>query len=194
MNREASTILSTTFGEFNLVVYRDDKNREHVALFLGEIANGESVLTRLHSECITGEVFNSIHCECEQQLDAAMKLISEQGRGLLIYLRQEGRDIGLTNKIKAYELQRQGLNTLEANVKLGFPPDARHYDVAVEILRELGVKKIKLLTNNPDKIAQLEKLGIEVAERVPLEIAPNGFDDNYLKVKKDKMGHLLTQV
>jgi 3,4-dihydroxy 2-butanone 4-phosphate synthase/GTP cyclohydrolase II len=194
MEISAHTILNTEFGPFNMAVFVDTKAREHVALGMGNISTDEPVLTRIQSECITGEVFHSVHCECRQQLDAAMKTISASGRGLLIYLRQEGRDIGLTNKIKAYELQRQGLDTIEANLQLGFPADARHYGVAQEILQELGVKKIKLLTNNPDKIAQLEDLGIEITERIPLEIAPNGFDNNYLQVKKDKMGHLLTQI
>lgn len=194
MEISAHTILNTEFGPFNMAVFVDEKGREHAALAMGNISTDEPVLTRIHSECITGEVFHSVHCDCGQQLDMAMKTISESGRGLLIYLRQEGRDIGLTNKIKAYELQRQGMNTIEANMALGFPADARHYDVAAEILRELGVKEIIVFTNNPDKIAQLEKLGINVVGRLPLEIAPNGFDNDYLQVKKDKMGHLLTQV
>ncbi len=194
MEVSAATILKTEFGDFHLAIYLDNKGREHVALSQGNITTPEPVLTRLHSECITGEVFHSLHCDCGQQLALTLDTISKTGRGLLIYLRQEGRDIGLTNKIKAYELQRQGMDTLEANVALGFAPDARHYDVAADILKELGVNKIKLLTNNPDKIEQLEKLGITVTERVPLEVPPNGFDDAYLRVKKDKMGHLLSEV
>lgn len=194
MEISAHTILNTEFGSFNLAVFVDEKGREHAALGMGNISTDEPVLTRVHSECITGEVFHSVHCDCGPQLDEALKIISTSGRGLLIYLRQEGRDIGLTNKIKAYELQRQGMNTIEANLQLGFPADARHYGVAQEILQELGVKKIKLLTNNPDKIAQLQRLGIEIVERIPLEIAPNGFDNTYLQVKKNAMGHLLTQI
>lgn len=194
MEISAHTILNTEFGPFNMAVFIDGKGREHAALGKGNIATDEPVLTRVHSECITGEVFHSVHCECGPQLDLAMKMISDAGRGLILYLRQEGRDIGLTNKIKAYELQRQGMDTIEANTQLGFPADARHYGVAQEILQELGVKKIALLTNNPDKIEQLEKLGIEITQRIPLEIEPNGFDNTYLQVKKDKMGHLLTQI
>lgn len=194
MKKTASTILHTKFGDFNLSVYQDQLNREHVALYMGEIGDHEPVLTRVHSECITGEVFNSLHCDCGPQLAAAMQMIGEQKRGLILYLRQEGRDIGLTNKIKAYELQRQGLNTVEANLKLGLPADARQYDGAVSILNDLAVKKIVLLTNNPDKISQLTALGIEITGRVPLEIPPNGFDDKYLQVKKETMGHLLTQI
>lgn len=194
MNLSAKTILSTEFGDFDLKVFQDEQGREHLALSQGDLNSTEPVLTRLQSECITGEVFHSLHCDCGSQLIKAMTAIGQAGRGLLIYLRQEGRDIGLTNKIKAYELQRQGMDTLEANVALGFPPDARHYDAAVEILQNLGVQSIKLLTNNPDKIAQLENLGIIVAERVPLEIPPNGFDNAYLRVKKNKMGHWLNQV
>lgn len=194
MNLSAKTILSTEFGDFDLKVYQDEQGREHLALSQGDLHSVEPVLTRLQSECVTGEVFYSIHCDCGSQLIEAMAAISEAGRGLLIYLRQEGRGIGLTNKIKAYELQRQGMDTLEANIALGFPPDARHYDAAVEILQNLGVQSIKLLTNNPDKIAQLESLGITVAERVSLEIPPNGFDDAYLRVKKNKLGHWLTKV
>lgn len=194
MVQTATTILHTKFGDFNLAVYQDEKGREHVALYMGEPAKQSPVLVRVHSECITGEVFGSLHCECGPQLTAALSLIGEQGCGVLLYLRQEGRDIGLTNKIKAYELQRQGLNTVEANLQLGLPADARTYDGAAFILRDLGVTEIALLTNNPDKIAQLQALGIVVAKRVPLEITANGFDDAYLQVKKNLMGHLLTQV
>lgn len=194
MEISAATILKTEFGDFHLAVYADTKGREHVALSMGNITTPEPVLTRVHSECITGEVFQSLHCDCGPQLARALDAISKIGRGLLIYLRQEGRDIGLTNKIKAYELQRQGMDTLEANVALGFPPDARHYDTAVEILQNLGITRLRLLTNNPDKIEQLENLGIEIVERVPLEVPPNGFDDAYLRVKKHKMGHLLSGV
>ena len=194
MKPSATTILPTALGEFAVSVYPDEKGREHVALSRGDLSLPEPVLMRLQSECLTGEVFGSTHCECRPQLNAAMELIAKTGRGLLIYLRQEGRDIGLTNKIKAYELQRQGLDTLEANVKLGFPPDARHYDVAAAILRDLEISQVKLMTNNPDKIAQLESLGITVVVRVPLEIPPNGTDNKYLQIKKNKMGHLLTQV
>ncbi len=189
-----STVLTTEFGDFSLLVYVDAKGREHLALSQGDLKLPEPVLTRIHSECLTGEVFSSTHCDCRPQLNAALAKISGVGRGLLIYLRQEGRDIGLINKIKAYELQRQGLDTLEANVKLGFPPDARQYDVAAEILRDLGVLQIKLMTNNPDKIIKIQNLKIEVVERIPLEITPNGIDNKYLKIKKDKMGHLLVQV
>lgn len=194
MNISAETILTTEFGDFAIKIYQDKQGREHVVLSQGDLNTAEPVVTRLHSECITGEVFHSIHCDCGPQLNQALKTINQFGRGLLLYLRQEGRDIGLTNKIKAYELQRQGMDTIEANKALGFPPDARRYDVAAEILRNLGVVSVKLLTNNPNKVEQLTALGIVVAERVPLEIDPNGFDDDYLRVKKNKMGHWLTRV
>lgn len=194
MKPNAQTILPTEFGNFDLRVYQDAKGHEHVTMSQGDLHDPEPVLMRVHSECLTGEVFHSTHCDCGPQLARTLALISRTGRGLVVYLRQEGRDIGLINKIKAYELQRQGMDTVEANQALGFPIDARRYDVAAEILADLGVQTVRLLTNNPDKVAQLEALGITIAERVPLEIAPNGTDDNYLKIKKEKLGHWLTSV
>lgn len=194
MKPSASTILQTEFGTFHFSVYVDKDEKEHVVLFLGDLNTDEPVLVRVQSECLTGEVFHSLACECGPQLVTALKKINAQGRGILIYLRQEGRDIGLTNKIKAYELQRQGLDTVQANEKLGFPPDARTYQTAAMILKNLGIKSVDLMTNNPDKVKQLEGFGIEVHERIPIEISPNGIDDTYLTVKKNKLGHVLTQV
>lgn len=194
MNPAATTVLPTEFGRFNFSVYLDSDNKEHIALWMGDFSDTQSVLTRIHSECITGEVFHSLTCDCGPQLIESLKKIGDQGRGVLVYLRQEGRGIGLLNKIKAYELQKQGMDTLEANSALGFPVDARNYRVAKEILQNLGVQSVTLLTNNPDKVAQLEILGMTVTEHLPLEIPPNGVNNFYLKTKQQKMGHWLTQI
>lgn len=164
---------------------------EHLLLQLGEIADGKPCLVRVHSECMTGDVFGSRRCDCGPQLRQALKRISEEGRGAILYLRQEGRGIGLVNKIKAYHLQDQGLDTVQANVHLGFPPDARNYGVGAQILRAAGLTQIRLLTNNPSKRVGLKGYGIEVVERVPIEVPANSENRGYLKVKKDKMGHLL---
>ncbi|HBU06743.1 MAG TPA: GTP cyclohydrolase II [Candidatus Magasanikbacteria bacterium] len=191
----AKSILPTKYGQFDIIIYKDNNGSEHVVLLSGKnFSTNKSVLVRVHSECITSEVFHSQKCDCKQQLDLAMKKIGKVG-GVIIYLRQEGRGIGLGNKIKAYHLQEQGLDTVEANVKLGFASDKRDYKVACLILDDLGINKIKLLTNNPDKIKELKKCGIEIEARVSIEIKPkNGQDKKYLKTKKDKMGHLLRQV
>ncbi len=194
LNPSAESRIITEYGEFVIRVYQDEQAREHVSLSQGSFHDGEAVLVRIQSECLTGEVFHSLLCDCGPQLIAALQKINEMGRGVLLYLRQEGRDIGLTNKIKAHELQRQGLDTVEANEKLGFPPDARTYTTAVALLKGLGIDHVKLMTNNPDKIKQLEVDGIVVVERIPLEIAPNGVDNRYLSVKKSKMGHLLKEI
>ncbi len=194
MNPAVTTVLPTEFGRFNFSVYLDSDNKEHLALWMGDFSDTQSVLTRIHSECITGEVFHSLTCDCGPQLIESLKQIGHQGRGVVVYLRQEGRGIGLLNKIKAYELQKQGMDTLEANSALGFPVDARNYRVAVEILQNLGVQSVTLLTNNPDKVAQLEILGMTVTEHLPLEIPPNGVNNFYLKTKQQKMGHWLTHI
>ena len=186
------TKLPTKYGDFNSYCFIDTKtNEHHIALVKGELSQSEPILCRLHSECLTGDVFGSCRCDCGEQLEQAMKLIEQQGNGILLYLRQEGRGIGLVNKLKAYELQEQGLDTLEANLSLGFPSDMRNYKIAALMLQHLKANKIALLTNNPDKMEQLEKFGIQVTKRIPIEIKANPHDRRYLKTKKEKMGHLL---
>lgn len=190
----ATTTLPTEYGEFDVRVYEDGEKKEHVVLSKEGFDTTKPVLVRIHSECLTGEVFHSQKCDCKEQLDLAMERIGREG-GVIIYLRQEGRGIGLGNKIRAYHLQEQGLDTVEANEELGFAPDERIYEVAGLILHDLNVDRIKLLTNNPDKVENLEKFGIKVVERLPIEVKPkNGKDRKYLKTKKDKMGHILENV
>ncbi len=192
VNLVASPELPTDFGTFKMYGFENILNGEHhVAMVKGDVGDGEEVLCRVHSECLTGDVFHSSRCDCGDQLKKAMEEIEKEGRGVLLYMRQEGRGIGLLNKLKAYELQSQGFDTAEANVKLGFPEDMREYYIGAQILRELGVKSLNLLTNNPDKVYQLEDFGIRINKRVPIEIEANDFDRGYLKTKKDKMGHLL---
>ncbi len=191
--RKAAKInFPTKIGEFKLHLYQSlIENKEHVVLVKGKIDPEEPVLVRVHSECLTGDVFHSLRCDCRDQLHSAMEKIQNEGTGVLVYMRQEGRGIGLLNKLKAYELQEQGKDTVEANEELGFNADLRDYGIGAQILLDLGVKKIRLMTNNPKKIVGLKGYGIEIVERVPLEIKPNKNNENYLKTKRDKLGHLI---
>ena len=195
VQRIAAPHLPTSFGEFRLIAYRSDvTHEEHIALVHGEIDEKEPVLVRVHSQCLTGDVFGSSRCDCGAQLSLAMEKIVEEGRGVFLYLLQEGRGIGLLNKLKAYELQDEGHDTVSANEKLGFPPDIRNYGVGSQILRDLGVRKIRLMTNNPSKYVAIGGFGLEIVERVPLEIGPTDRSRRYLEAKKNKMGHLLKMV
>lgn len=195
VERIASAQLPTEFGPFTVYIYDcPSQNREHLALVKGKISPDRPVLVRVHSQCLTGDTLHSVRCDCRDQLTMAMKKISEKGEGVLVYLSQEGRGIGLANKIRAYALQDGGLDTVQANERLGLPADMRDYSVGAQILADLGVQKIYLLTNNPQKVSGIRRYGLRILRRVPLEITPTTTNRRYLKVKKDKLGHLLSKV
>ncbi|WP_279164566.1 bifunctional 3,4-dihydroxy-2-butanone-4-phosphate synthase/GTP cyclohydrolase II [Thermus scotoductus] len=190
VKREAEALLPTRFGEFRILGYRDSlTGEEHAALVMGSWDPEEPVLVRMHSECLTGDALHSLRCDCGFQRDLALERISKEGKGVLVYLRQEGRGIGLVNKIRAYHLQDQGLDTVEANLALGFPPDLRDYGVGAQILYDLRVRKMRLLTNNPRKVKALSGFGIEIVERIPLRAGDNPHNERYLQAKKEKLGH-----
>lgn len=193
VERVAGPLLPTDYGNFRIYAYRSKINpsEEHVALVMGELDPNEPVLVRVHSECLTGDVFHSRRCDCREQLEEAMALIAREGTGVLLYLRQEGRGIGLFNKLRAYELQDQGQDTVEANLSLGFSPDKRDYGIGAQILRDLGLRKIRVLTNNPHKLTRLKGYGLEAVDRVPLVMPANEANSRYLETKRTKMGHLM---
>lgn len=195
VTRAATAKLPTEFGDFNIHVYEIPATGEtHVALVKGDIGAGENVLTRVHSSCVTGDIFHSARCDCGEQLHKAMTLISAEGRGIILYLYQEGRGIGLANKIRAYALQEQGFDTVEANEALGFAADSRDYRVGVQILMDLGVKSTRLLSNNPRKLSGVTGDGLSVSERLPIEIPASEWNTHYLRTKKEKLGHQLTSL
>ena len=192
VQRIVATKLPSRYGEFQVYLYKSvTDQKDHVALVKGMISPDQPTLVRVHSECLTGDVFGSLRCDCNEQLVAAMQLVEKEGRGVVLYMRQEGRGIGLLNKLKAYRLQDDGLDTVEANEKLGFRADLRDYGIGAQILRDIGVGKMRLMTNNPKKVVGLSGYGLEIVERVPLEVDPNFFNERYLKAKRDKMGHLI---
>ena len=193
MTEAVAARLPTIYGVFDVTVHPDEQGREHLALRMGNV-DGEPVLVRIHSECLTGDVFGSVRCDCREQLVASLEQISAEKRGVLIYLRQEGRGIGLVNKLRAYTLQDAGLDTVDANLHLGFPADNRRYSIAAAILRKIGATRVRLLTNNPRKIEDLEAEGIEVVQRVGLEVSPRPENHRYLQTKAQRLGHVLEEI
>ena len=192
IERVAEARLPSKYGEFKIVAYRSAVDPgEHIALTIGDWTENDPVLSRIHSECLTGDVFGSLRCDCGEQMDLALQTLGQAGTGALLYMRQEGRGIGLHNKIKAYSLQDTGLDTVDANNQLGFDSDLRHYDIAAQMLLDLGIKKIRLLTNNPKKVVGLTGLGVEIVDRVEIEVPPNDENLDYLETKKTRMGHFL---
>jgi 3,4-dihydroxy 2-butanone 4-phosphate synthase/GTP cyclohydrolase II len=192
VQRIVTTHLPSKYGTFDIALYRSDTDsKEHIALVKGEIRSDVATLVRVHSECLTGDIFGSLRCDCNEQLMAALLMVEKAGSGVVLYMRQEGRGIGLVNKLKAYRLQDEGLDTVEANEKLGFRADLRDYGIGAQILRDLGVRKMRLMTNNPKKVVGLHGYGLDIVERVPLEIDPNEINGRYLRTKRDKMGHLI---
>ncbi|MBU0577916.1 bifunctional 3,4-dihydroxy-2-butanone-4-phosphate synthase/GTP cyclohydrolase II [Patescibacteria group bacterium] len=195
IKKEAESGLHTKYGKFTVYVYKSLIDyKEHVALVMGNVKNKKNTLVRVHSECLTGDIFGSRHCDCGQQLDKSLEIISEKGNGVLLYMRQEGRGIGLANKIKAYSLQSKGLDTVEANHQLGFKSDLRDYGIGAQILADLGLREIELLTNNPKKLIGLEGYGLKISKRIPIEVKPNKINLKYMEAKKQKMGHLLNEL
>jgi 3,4-dihydroxy 2-butanone 4-phosphate synthase/GTP cyclohydrolase II len=193
VERKVTVNLPSIYGDFKLLLYENtiDPQDNPIALVKGEISGEEPVLVRVHSECLTGDVFGSMRCDCGDQLSIAMKMIEQEGRGVVLYMRQEGRGIGLVNKLITYSLQEKGKDTVEANEALGFKPDLRDYGTGAQILKDLGLKKIRLMTNNPKKIIGLKGYDLEIVERIPIEIPPNEVNVDYLKIKRDKLGHLI---
>jgi 3,4-dihydroxy 2-butanone 4-phosphate synthase/GTP cyclohydrolase II len=192
VERMVNTTLPTRHGDFSISMYRSiTDNKEHVALVKGTIRPEIPTLVRVHSECLTGDLFGSLRCDCHDQLFAAIRMVEKAGTGVIVYMRQEGRGIGLLNKLRAYRLQDEGLDTVEANERLGFRPDLRDYGIGAQILRDLGVAKMRLLTNNPTKVVGLKGYGLDIVERVPLEMEANQVNERYLRTKRDKLGHLI---